>query len=619
MRTQNYDDIRKKMKNNVCSFPMKSFKILTMEDTNIFKGKAIANKKFHNVQLIRNLPNILRSNNTKVSRNHKSCSDTSFTSSIEDGNTSLELNTTLSSIDLDMEINYNKTTSPKPHHQRKQVHNPLNMQYDISDCNNNKNKNVDQLNILPVSESCEENTPTKKLKCRNKQKKRLLDKKLKKIAPRRSSNRTQISHKKSDMLTIVPDIDMKSTIVVQNSSNFLENNILTQSVNNPNFPTINVNDLNDIATKLLEPSNIFYNNNEICNIKQCDTNLDHVIPCKKTEFNTMQYETVQRDPTSYELPIIENNVQQESIDRYIGSNVLCEPKMLYSCSCANCMSHDKDIIFYEDPNSTSTSSDDMETELCTYDLYTNIYDFYINNYFHVFGDSVIDFEKANLCCEEFGVNSITKENTCTDCNNTTELIKSNANMLSIDQNKSQNLQSYHIDRIQDVCVESYPSEFVAYPNETGKIENVRVFNETDISNFLNLENFSTKENKRISQNETLIQNVSSSDVPVFNSKCQTSENNKDFCVLQCSQCGKLFRKKHQLWKHFSNCDFYKENFQCHICNKIYRHKSSLAQHLRLVHKASTHGRHEKFYTCNKCSKSYVRFRAFQRHMLLHDD
>jgi len=44
----------------------------------------------------------------------------------------------------------------------------------------------------------------------------------------------------------------------------------------------------------------------------------------------------------------------------------------------------------------------------------------------------------------------------------------------------------------------------------------------------------------------------------------------DLCVIQCSQCGKLFNKKHQLWKHFTHCDFYKEKFKCHICNKMYR-------------------------------------------------
>lgn len=56
----------------------------------------------------------------------------------------------------------------------------------------------------------------------------------------------------------------------------------------------------------------------------------------------------------------------------------------------------------------------------------------------------------------------------------------------------------------------------------------------------------------------------------------------------------------------------------YLLKHIYRHKSSLAQHLRLVHHVLD-GSYEKCYTCNKCLKSYVRFRAFQRHVLLHDD
>lgn len=51
---------------------------------------------------------------------------------------------------------------------------------------------------------------------------------------------------------------------------------------------------------------------------------------------------------------------------------------------------------------------------------------------------------------------------------------------------------------------------------------------------------------------------------------------------------------------------------------IYRYKSSLAQHLKTVHHV-LHNAYGKSYTCTKCNKLYVRFRAFQRHLLLHDD
>ncbi|KYN43419.1 Zinc finger protein 37 [Trachymyrmex septentrionalis] len=620
MQAQNCNNTRKKMNIEVGLSSMKSFKTIFMKDANISEEKTIANQaSLHNVQLLRNLPNILRSNNTKTSRNHKilNKTDTSI-SGAEDGNSSWELNTS-SSVDLDMEVNYNKITLSKSHHQRKQVHNPLDVQYDIPDCNNNKNKNllqeVSQLNTLNISPSCQKNTPTKKKNAEynNKQKKSLFNKNLKKKTTHKSSRKTQVSRKKPVTLATIPDMNMKNAM--QDVNNFLKNDILPQqlSIYNSNFSNINVNDLNNVATDLVEPSNIFYCNNEIYKFdKECDINLNDVISCKPTEINTTQSKTIQKDITSYEFPITENNLQRKTIDSYIGSNFLCGSKILYSCSCANCMSHDKDIIFYEDPVSTSSSSDDMEAELFTCDLHTNIYDFYINNYFHIFGN-LMDFEKNFY--EEFDENISTKENACS----TTEVIENSTNMSSINQNESQNLQPSHIDR-KDICVESYPAAFVTYPNEI-TMENSRTFDEIDIPNYLNLDSFSMKENKMISQDEILIQNAVSSNAPVSNSTYQIPENNRDLYVMQCAQCGKLFSKKHQLWKHFSHCYFYKENFPCHICNKMYRHKSSLVQHLRLVHNVS-HGLHEKLeknYICKKCSKSYVRFRAFQRHMLLHDD
>ncbi|KYM82478.1 Zinc finger protein 90, partial [Atta colombica] len=618
MQAQNCDNTRKKMNIEVGLSSMKSFKTIFMEDANISEEKTIANQALlHNAQLLRNLPNILRSNNTKTSRNYKILNKTDTnTSGAEDGNSSWELNTS-SSVDLDMETNYNynKITLPKSHRQRKQVHNPLDIQYDIPDCNNNKNKNLlQEIGQLNVSLSCQKNISTKKknIKYNNKQKKSSFNKNSKKKTARKFSKKTQVSRKKPVTLVTIPDMNMKNAM--QDVNNFLKNDILPQqqlSVYNPNFSNINVNDLNDVATESIESSNIFYCNNEIYKFeKECDINLNNVISCKPTEINTMHSKTIQKDITSYEFPITENNLQQKTIDSYIGSNFLCGSKILYSCSCANCMSHDKDIIFYEDPVSTSTSSDDMEAELFACDLHTNIYDFYINNYFHIF-DNLMDFEKNFY--EEFDENISMKENACS----TTELIESSTNISSINQNESQNLQSSHIDR-KDICVE-YPAAFVTYPNEI-TMEKSKTFDEINVPNYFNLDSFSMKENKIISQDEILIQNAVSSNAPVSNSTCQIPENSRDLYVMQCAQCGKLFSKKHQLWKHFSHCYFYKENFPCHICNKMYRHKSSLAQHLRLVHNVS-HGLHEKLeknYICKKCSKSYVRFRAFQRHMLLHD-
>lgn len=514
---QHCDNTRKKMKNTkvYSSSILKSFK--PIEDANLCEKETITSQAaLHNV---RNLPNILRSNNTKTSRNRKQLNtiDTSFISNAEDGNTSLDSNTTLISVDLEMEANCNKTASSKSHHQRKQVHNPLNMQYDIPDSrSNNKNKNISptigELNALRGSSSREKNASTKK-KYNNKQKKHSLNKKLKKVT-RKSSSKTRASTRKPDTLATIPDVNMKSTVVMQNVNNFLENDTFVQPIYNPNFPNINVNDLYDIGIKSIEPSNISSPNNDIYNVeKKYDINLNHVISFKPTESNTVQRKTVQRDFTSYEFPVTENNLQ-EPMDRDIGSNFLYEPKILY-CSCANCMSHDKDIVFYEDPTSTiSTSMSSDETEFFTCDLYTNIYDFYINNYSHIFDDNLMDFEKTNLYCEEFGENNIMKENAYTGVKNTEELIKSNTNM-------NQNEQSCY--GKQDY-VEAYSTELATYPNGV-RMENIRVF-DMDISNYLNSENFSMKENEITPQNEGLIQTVISTDVPVSNSSCQTPENKK---------------------------------------------------------------------------------------------
>jgi len=523
MQAQNCDNTRKKINIKVGLSSMKSFKTIFMEDANISEEKTIANQALlHNAQLLRNLPNILRSNNIKTSRNHKILNKTDTnTSGAEDGNSSWELNTS-SSVDLDMETNYNynKITLPKSHHQRKQVHNPLDIQYDIPDCNNNKNKNLlQEVSQLNVSLSCQKNISTKKknIKYNNKQKKSSFNKNSKKKTARKSSKKTQVSRKKPVTLVTIPDMNTKNAM--QDVNNFLKNDILPQqqlSVYNPNFSNINVNDLNDIATESIESSNIFYCNNEIYKFeKECDINLNDVISCKPTEINTMHSKTIQKDITSYEFPITENNLQQKTIDSYIGSNFLCGSKILYSCSCANCMSHDKDIIFYEDPVSTSTSSDDMEAELFACDLHTNIYDFYINNYFHIFGN-LMDFEKNFY--EEFDENISMKENACS----TTELIESSTNISSINQNESQNLQSSHIDR-KDICVE-YPAAFVTYPNEI-TMEKSKTFDEINIPNYFNLDSFSMKENK-ISQNEILIQNAVSSNAPVSNSTCQIPENSR---------------------------------------------------------------------------------------------
>lgn len=633
MQTYNCVSERSMKDTETSVLSMESSKPIFVEALNL-KEETIINQPLDSTQPIRNLPNILRNNNnTRVFKNYKALTldkiDTCFAS--KDINTSFELNTILSSIDLEMESNYSRIASSKPHHQRKQVHNPLDLSCDMPDWNNNKDKNmlqkVNQLNTLHIPLSYKKTASLKRLKY-NKPKGNLSSKKSRKLANGKSSCKTKKvsykeSYKKSDFdtgLTTISHINMKENIAVQNVNKFSNNIILTQSICEPNTSSY-VNDLNDIETKSVESSNIFYCNNEIYNLeKKCDKNYNPIISGYSTEINIVKNKNIfQENLTNY--PIMETDLKEELINRDTASNFLLKPEVLYTCTCINCMPHDTDIIFYEEPVSTSINSD-METEVFTYDFYTNINDFYISDYYDdILGDTWLEeLDNKNLCYEKFEETHIIKKNVCTGSDSITEPIKSNANVSSMERNKSSNLQSFHIDKVQDICVESYSTEFVKQPNGFINFfespEEIKFFDEIDN---LNLENsLIEEENKVISQDKSLIQTAISADVPVSNSKEMLQENEEDLYVIHCTQCGRIFNEKHQFKKHFTRCNFYKEDFKCYVCDKLYRHKSSLAQHLKVVHHILD-GSHEKYYTCKKCSKSYVRFRAFQRHILLHDD
>ncbi|XP_029161735.1 uncharacterized protein LOC114933375 [Nylanderia fulva] len=630
MQTHNCNIERNMKDTEISVLSVESSKPIFIEDLNILKEDTTTNQTLDSTQPIRNLPNILRNNSTRILKNYKALTldkiDTCFVS--KDINTSFELNTILSGIGLEMEANYNRIASSKSHHQRKQVHNPLDLSCDIPDWNNNKDKNtlqkVNQLNTLHVPLSYKKTAPLKRLKC-DKQKGNLCNKKSRKLADGKSSCKTKkMSHKKSykefykksnfdTELTTISHINMKENIAVQDVNNFANNIILTQSICEPDTSNY-VNNLNDIETKSVESSNIFYCNNEIYNLeKNHGKNYNPVISGISTEVNMMKNKNIfQENFSNYEFPIMETDLKKELINRDTASNFLVKPEVLYTCTCINCMSHDTDIIFYEEPVSTSINSD-METEFLTYDFYTNINNFCISDYYDdILGDNWLE-ELDKL--EE---THIIKKNVCTGSNSTTEPIESNADVL-MEQNKSPNLQSCHIDEVQDICVESYSTGFVKQPNGSINFfespEKINIFDEID---YLNLENNLIKESKMISQDESLIETAISADVPVSNSKKTLQKNKEDLYVIQCTQCGRIFNKKHQFKKHFTRCNFYKEDYKCQVCNKLYRHRSSLAQHLKIVHNVSD-GPYEKYYTCNKCSKSYVRFRAFQRHILVCDD
>lgn len=514
-------------------FLMESSKPIFVDGLNIFEEEIFANQTaLHSTQPIRNLPNILRNNNTKICKNSKTLTlnkiDTFSIS--EDLNTSFELNTILSSIDLEMETSYNKITSPKSHHQRKQVHNPLDFSYDMPDGNNNKDKNmlrkVNQLNSLCIS-NYKKNTSLKRLKY-NKQKINLCNKKPRRLIGRKSNCKTRNksykkSYEKLDFDTELPTIsqvNMKKNVSMQDVNDISSNIIFTESICEANTSNY-INDLNNFGAKSVESSNIFHYNNENYKFeKKYDINYNPIISGNSTEL-IQNKNNFGENLTNYEFPIMKNDLEKELINKDITSNFLLNPKVLYTCTCANCMLHDKDIIFYEEPVSTSINNN-METELFTYDFYTGDY------YGDILGDNWLEeLDKKNLYHEKLEEAHIMEKNLCTSNDSIAKLVENNAN-ISLIQDKSQNLQSYHIDKAQNINnnnIESCSTEIVTQPN--GPInffnpsENINIFNEMD---HLNLENSLMKENKILFQDKSLIQTTISADVSLFKSKEMSQEN-----------------------------------------------------------------------------------------------
>lgn len=530
MQTQNYNIERNMKDTEISLLLMESSTPIFVNDLNIFEEGILTNQTtLQSTQPIRNLPNILRNNNTRICKNNKALMLDKIDTSSEDLNTSFELNTILSNIDLEMEASYNKITSPKSHRQRKQVHNPLDLPYDMPDGNNNKDKNmlhkVNQLNALHIS-SYKKNASVERLKY-NKEKRNLCNKKSRRLTGHKSNCKMRNkSYKKSyeklnfdTELTTISQVNMKENISMQDVNNISSNIILTQSICEPNTSNY-INDLNDIGIKSVESCNIFHCNNEMYKFeKEYDINYNPIISGNSKELNIMQNKNVfEENFTNYEFPIMANDLQKELIDRDITSNFLLKPEVLYTCTCANCMLRDKDITFYEEPASTSINNN-METELFTYDFYTGDY------YGDILGDNWLEeLDKKNLYHEKFEEAHIIEKSLCTNNDSITKLVENNAN-ISLEQDKSQNLQSYRIDKTQNICVETCSTEIVTQPN--GPInffkssENMNIFNEM---NYLNLENSLMKENKVISQDKSLIQTTISADAPLFKSKEMSQEN-----------------------------------------------------------------------------------------------
>lgn len=510
------------------------------EDASRREGGPANRTALHNTLLpARSLPNILRnSSNTKV---HKSCEtptsdkmDTYFLMSSEHASTSFELNATLSSVSSEKDVNYDRVASSKAHHQRKQVHNPLNLQCDAPDWNNNKKKRllqtvgpVDTLQQQVPPANQEDSTASlKKFKLDAKAKKHSHERKAKKVKLREAVDETRVSIEKSSFdfgLIAIPDVKINDQVVVlQNVDHFVNSDTL-HSVRASTAPSCTSR--SDISAALgsqesnILMSNVPYYNNEFGDVKGTyGINRNPVISGGSTEFNGLQYKASQSKLASDES-LAMGDLGGELMDGDSASSYLFKPKVLYTCSCVNCTTYDKDIVFYEDPVSTSTSGDNSEAE-----LYSRLCDFY-SDYYHIFGDiGLMGLNNENLYWEEIEATNIVRENSAyADCNSVAQVLENNASVLSVEQSGSEDVQACRIDKVQDIAFETCPTEFISSPKSSKGVE--------DKTSCPNFETVSLKNRKIASQEEELARNAVSTDAPDYKSKFeerQKKQGNKRY-------------------------------------------------------------------------------------------
>lgn len=539
-----------------------------MEDTSMSEESVTINSTaLHSVQSTRNLPNILRNGNTKHYKNNKmpKLDETiTFLISEEEIQTSFTPNKKLPG-NFERESRNTKIASSKLHHQRKQVHNPLDIQYDI--CNSNDNNNNNDKDILPTTEQIDrlyllhnlsdnkEYIPKKKIKSSNKHKnnecKHLFNEKSQNGGVGKRSHKAKVLDKKSDLdseFNNIPDINMMN-IVMQNDDFPLSD--IAQSVSE--LDTSNyINNIDNKDEKLDELSKTFSNNcdNKVWNFEEIyDMNCNTVID-QATKLGATQHKT-HESSSNYELPVTKD-LMEHSVNRNVKSNFLFASNVLYctctncmsssynedivlyentvpnyassnsdtcisDCTCANCMSssYDKDIVLYEDtvPNYTSSNSDTEYLTSCIYNLYTS-------DYYRIFDDNWLkEYSEDNFYFQEVEKMGIMNEDT--SIGDVNKLVENNSDIpTSIHRNESQNLQC-GIDRIQDICMEN-PKKFATPSNESAKFlvptEHIKLFDETE---YLDLHGISMEETIKVTpQNDTPDQTIVSTDKSVFKSKPQ---------------------------------------------------------------------------------------------------
>lgn len=420
---------------------MGSFETIFVDDTN--------QVSLQSAQPTRNLPNILRGSNARTCKNYKTFmldkDDVSLVSLAEDANASFHLNATLSN-DSERDDKYGKVSSPRSHHQRKQVHHPLEVLYDVQSWNNNNNANkegkgalqtIDELETLYVSLDHKEDTRTKKISDeRNDEERRCVFKKSTLAATGKSGDKR--TAKSSDFDT--------DSAVAARSNNFFDDDASI--------------DIVEVATKSDEWLDIFYRNNDVYKLeKKGDTSCNSLVSGGSAECDAMQqYAASQKDPLSYEFAVGENDSEENSMSKSNRSNFLLTSEMLCTCTCAKCTICERDIVLYEDHVPSYVNSN-LETEL----FRPHAYDFYTSDYYHVLGDmdgfdEIFSYEVAENT-------SVSRESACND--NVGECTAAKLNVSTpAKQCESENSQTLGADIAQDICVQSSPMELVTLSDES---------------------------------------------------------------------------------------------------------------------------------------------------------
>lgn len=472
---------------------MGSFETIFVDDTD--------RVALHSAQPTRSLPNILRSSNARAYKNYKTFVLAKNVPLAKDANASFDLNAALSS-DSERDGRCSKVASPKSHHQRKQVHHPLDARCDVPSWHNNNNtdekdasQTIGELETLHVSLDCEEGTPTKKIDNKHNDKgRRCLFKKSTQAATGKSGDKKTAklaSGFDTSPSVLAAEVNMDSATAQSGA----RNNFL------------------DVFTDMVEAASpesdmladVFYCNDDFRELEKTDANCNSAVAGKPTEHG--QQDALQKDPLGDDFAVGENGWRKCSTSKENRSNFLLASEVLCTCACANCTICDRDFVLYEDSVPSHVNSD-AEAELFA----SYAYDFYTSDYYHVLGD-MDGFDKF-FSYDITEDTSAARENACDG--NDVVTIETNV-PTPVKQCELKNSQTLCTDRAQDIHVEPNPVELITLPDESTEpsklVERIKDLDEAD---YLNLQNPLVEVNETTSRNQdTASTNVS---VPVLSDR-----------------------------------------------------------------------------------------------------